>query len=92
MRRDCSGYALLCLALKDARRLEGIYFEQPQNLREELRVTRTADKHQRAVLLRPENFHILTRADVLTDESIYLFVYELPLLRTRLFLIKGSRD
>lgn len=55
-------------------------------------VKSTADKHKRAVLLRPENFHILTRADVLTDESIYLFVYELPLLRTRLFLVKGSRD
>jgi len=65
------------LALKDARRLEWIYFEQLNYLREELRVTGTADKHQRAVLLRPENFHILTRTGMLTDESIYLFVYEL---------------
>ena len=36
---------------KDTRRLERIYFQQPQDLRNELRVASTADKHQRAILL-----------------------------------------
>ena len=72
-RRAVAVLAMPCLrlALKDARRFEGISFDQLEHLREQLRVTSTADKHH------------LTRVSVLTDESIYLFVFELSLLSTR---------